>query len=241
MSQSRTPNLEGGQAPDAGAQPIVTHLAWVTLPGPSSTTASAASSSPTLISPASLPCSSPSASHSAEHGDATPRGRLPAADAQPNGRSSLRAKDHSPPTSGDIQPGMMRDRGDGTTVEAGLTMEEATIFDQCEAQDRVTRAHAGQPAAKLTALTATSLLPRDAEGCPTVSYPAAMDEGVFTRRSSVETLVVGWGRSLDGDPSLDELPNEVLMHILSYLEVCELLDVSRVCWFKFSSLHRHLV
>jgi hypothetical protein len=45
-------------------------------------------------------------------------------------------------------------------------------------------------------------------------------------------LVFSWCGRLN----LDSLPNEVLMHILGYLEVYDLLATSRVCWFSVIAL-----
>ncbi|KAI1858183.1 hypothetical protein JX265_010851 [Neoarthrinium moseri] len=77
-------------------------------------------------------------------------------------------------------------------------------------------------AAESTALTPFSC---SAAGTPWDHRGLWTADGPMTRLS--RTLLDTYGFAWDGRLNLDELPNEVLMHILGYLEVCDLLATSR--------------
>ncbi|KAI0129883.1 hypothetical protein BJ170DRAFT_291129 [Xylariales sp. AK1849] len=120
-----------------------------------------------------------------------------------------------------------------------LDKEEAVILMLGQGHGQATRAMAGQPGVGSAAVScsehASTASSKDADSASgpewKVSEPEwkaeAMAKGTVTRRSSLATLVEGYGFSWDIRPNFDELPNEVLMHILSFLEVCDLLATSR--------------
>jgi hypothetical protein len=183
-------------------------------------------------------------SRHADSGNATPLGDKlhGSADAQPSPLAcpytcaTSSAEDKSHGTSCQSQPGIGTVKPD---LEEGGAVGISS--SQGHGQGHITQAIADQPAITFPTLSchphANATPPASRKHAPSAtSEPegetTAAQDGVVMKRPAVA------GKAMCGNClnwaaarlNFDGLPNEVLMHILSFLEVCDLLSTSRVCW-----------
>jgi hypothetical protein len=227
LAQTREPGLGSPALPTSTFTVAMAAPAWSSLSGSASPAAS-----------------SPPSSEGADSGDTTPQGSDPAevADARP---PSLVACDYASPIREGEQgckaaSSQTRRPGIEDTVDMSRGNGGVLVYDQHQHQDQPMREIADQAAVTPTKVvpcyarvSPVPLAPSTVASCAAPEFEwnsAAAKEDVVMGGCSAGTLVVSRLRAWDARLNLDRLPNEVLMHILGFLEVCDLLATSRVSW-----------
>ncbi|KAI1074204.1 hypothetical protein F5B20DRAFT_467910 [Whalleya microplaca] len=157
------------------------------------------------------PCASPASTPCAESGDATPQHR---SQGEPAARTATTVDAQPPADNLDLDP----------------------IQNQNAMLDREERAVAAQPA--ITSCPspgeATSTRPFSSSS-ESSSVSGLYEEGIADNMVTRPPSLLRWGWDM---LSLDYLPNEILTHILGFLDVCDLLATSRINHhFRSLSLH----
>lgn len=213
---------------------------------PAHSLAGDATSSCSSFQDASREPSSPLTAHTSVSGAAVDRGHVPdtLTDAQTSSpmppdtsaTSQERRRSHSTPGGSPLEWGDWH--------LAGMSLREEGIvvnLNQGRGDNQTKRVGTGQPLFTSTSqacLESIDSIPPPASlynhpaGGPEEQTHGIMADGTMTAGAFPAALHSGEsGYAREGRLNLDSLPNEMLMHILSCLEVCDLLATSRVCWF----------
>ncbi|KAK6080526.1 F-box domain-containing protein [Seiridium cupressi] len=148
--------------------------------------------------------------------------------------ATSRGRNPSPGTSDGSSP-----RSAGWELSSlDLSEEVAVIATQAQVHGEILRAGADQPV--VTSPDMTRLEPADdnavlASSAELLAVETGwkgqgtdVDGSMQSKCSCVTPYDDSYGIFCDGKPNLDRLPNEILMHILCHLEVCDLLVTSRI-------------
>lgn len=120
-----------------------------------------------------------------------------------------------------MRRGTSVDVNESGTMDHDLRVIETTSVDRAARKDFQSAAlPTDEPCCELTALATPVKLHLDS---PEWVSASDLIHATMVRRQCS-------GGTVTAEPNLDRLPNEILMHIFSCLDVCDLLTTSRVCW-----------